>query len=66
MSNEAEIAPGPLVDAEREERIRKRAYELWEEDGAPEGRADEYWHRARHLIDQEAQSTSSASAGDAP
>jgi Protein of unknown function (DUF2934) len=38
-------------------RIRKRAYQLWEEDGAPEGRAEEYWHRARELIDQEAQTS---------
>ena len=33
--------------------IRQRAYQLWEEDGAPEGRAEEYWHRARELIQQE-------------
>ena len=27
--------------------VRESAYRLWEEDGRPEGRADEYWHRAR-------------------
>ena len=55
MPNDAEIVPpNALADAEREERIRKRAYQLWEEDGAPEGKAEEYWHRARQLIDQEA------------
>jgi Protein of unknown function (DUF2934) len=59
MPDEAEIIPpDPRADAEREERIRKRAYQLWEEDGSPEGRAEEYWHRARQLIDQEAQATS--------
>ncbi|MEA3123687.1 MAG: hypothetical protein QOD67_706 [Caballeronia sp.] len=26
--------------------VRERAYSLWERDGSPEGRADEYWHRA--------------------
>ncbi|MDH6149513.1 MULTISPECIES: DUF2934 domain-containing protein [Paraburkholderia] len=29
----------------REEKIRARAYELWEKDGSPEGRADEYWEK---------------------
>jgi Protein of unknown function (DUF2934) len=56
MSNEEEIVPpNSLADAERGERIRQRAYQLWEEDGSPEGRADVYWHRARELLDQEAQ-----------
>ena len=35
MSNEEEIVPpNSLADAEREERIRQRAYQLWEEDGS--------------------------------
>ncbi len=31
--------------------VRERAYFLWEQEGCPEGRADEYWHRAhdQHL-----------------
>ncbi len=33
-----------------EQRIRERAHSLWEADGRPEGRADEYWERARALI----------------
>jgi hypothetical protein len=34
-----------------EQAVRERAYQLWEQDGCPEGRADEYWHRAfdQHL-----------------
>jgi hypothetical protein len=28
------------------DRIRQRAYELWEQDGCPEGRDMEYWFRA--------------------
>lgn len=36
-----------------ETRIRERAYRLWEQDGQPEGRADEYWLRARHMIEAE-------------
>jgi DUF2934 family protein len=30
-----------------EHAIRRRAYELWEEAGCPEGRSDEFWHTAR-------------------
>ncbi len=30
-----------------ERRIRERAFELWQEAGCPEGRADEFWHLAR-------------------
>jgi hypothetical protein len=26
--------------------VRERAYALWEKDGCPEGRAEEFWHRA--------------------
>ncbi len=26
--------------------VRERAYFLWEQDGRPEGRSEEYWHRA--------------------
>lgn len=33
-----------------EQRIRQRAYELWEEDGRPEGREGEHWERARFLV----------------
>ena len=32
-----------------EQRIRERAYHLWEVDGRPEGRDAEYWERAREL-----------------
>lgn len=35
---------------ELETRVRERAFALWEEDGSPEGRAEEYWERARRLI----------------
>jgi hypothetical protein len=36
-----------------EERIRARAYELWQQDGSLEGCADEYWHMARALVEKE-------------
>ncbi len=33
-----------------EERVRARAYQLWREEGCPEGRAEIHWERARELI----------------
>lgn len=36
-----------------EQRIRAKAYELWQEDGSMEGCADEYWRRARSLVEAE-------------
>ena len=32
-----------------EQRIRERAYFLWQQEGCPENRADEHWYRAREL-----------------
>ena len=40
-------------DPARENRIRERAYHLWEADGRPEGRENEFWERARELIGME-------------
>ena len=34
-------------EEQREERIRKRAYGLWEADGRPDGRESEFWERAK-------------------
>jgi hypothetical protein len=42
-----------MDNVSREEKIRVRAYELWEKSGSPEGRADEYWEQARAQIDEE-------------
>jgi hypothetical protein len=39
----------PPADPEREERIRVRAYLLWEADGRPHGRDIEHWERACEL-----------------
>ena len=37
----------------REQRVRERAHSLWEADGSPAGREDEYWFRAEALIAEE-------------
>jgi Protein of unknown function (DUF2934) len=39
--------------SDREERIRQRAYRLWEEAGRPEGTAQDHWHRAAQDLDRE-------------
>lgn len=45
-----ETAPEPSL----EERVRSHAYTLWEQEGSPEGRHDEFWYRAeRELSDGE-------------
>jgi hypothetical protein len=36
-----------------EQRIRTKAYALWQEDGSMEGCADEYWRKARNLVEAE-------------
>ena len=36
------------------EKIRVLAYELWERDGAPEGKDQDYWHAAVQLLSDEA------------
>lgn len=33
-----------------EEQVRTVAYRLWEEAGCPEGKADEFWGRARQEL----------------
>ena len=36
-----------------DERVRLRAYHLWERDGRPHGRNEEYWERALAEIQDE-------------
>lgn len=38
------------MEADREDRIRARAYQLWEEEGRPEGRAEQHWFTARESL----------------
>jgi hypothetical protein len=41
-----------------DEQIRERAYQLWEQLGRPEGRADEFWHLAEQdLLNEERAAT---------
>jgi hypothetical protein len=38
---------------ERLQRIREIAYSLWEKEGSPEGRHDEFWLRAEAIVEQD-------------
>ncbi len=37
---------------DRDEKIRKRAHELWQQEGQPDGRPDDHWYQAEREIDQ--------------
>lgn len=40
-------------EREREERIRRKAHEIWEREGRPDGRSAEHWDMASELVAQE-------------
>ena len=42
------------VIAGRDQRIADLAYRIWEEDGRPEGSAEQHWLRAAVLVDESA------------
>ena len=31
---------------DKDDHVRKRAYQIWEAEGRPDGRHDDHWHRA--------------------
>jgi len=43
----------------RDERVGVLAYEIWEREGCPDGKAEEHWHLACTIIDAEDQDTES-------
>jgi hypothetical protein len=46
---------------DNDQRIRERAYALWEKEGSPEGRDAEFWERARLMIEAESAPPSTGS-----
>ncbi|MFM0328986.1 DUF2934 domain-containing protein [Paraburkholderia strydomiana] len=49
-----------------EEQIRTLAFYLWEKDGSPDGRSEEYWEKARQQLaaeDSTATATPNADRG---
>ncbi|MCV0397254.1 MAG: DUF2934 domain-containing protein [Rhizobiaceae bacterium] len=51
---------------DREQRIRSRAYALWEAAGRPEGREEEHWAQAERLVDAEGPSGEAAAKPGSP
>jgi hypothetical protein len=47
----------------REERIRAKAHQLWEEAGRPDGEADDHWLEAARLIDADQHKDKNAKTG---
>jgi hypothetical protein len=43
----------------REEQILNRAYKIWEDNGKPEGREEEFWQRAQEELRREAREADS-------
>ena|SRR5690242_10937968 len=58
------LANPMAVDPDYEQRVRERAYHLWEAEGKPHGRDVEFWERARAL--EEAGTTAAAEPPAAP
>ncbi len=57
MSDESDhSASRNSVGQSSDERVRVRAYLMWEADGKPDGQADLYWHRARERMEAETHS----------
>lgn len=42
-----------MDDQKEQGRIRRRAYEIWEREGSPEGRAEEFWQQAKSSLEAE-------------
>jgi len=50
---DTDINPLAPYDEATSQRIRERAYHLWEADGCPDGQAESYWERAETLTRME-------------
>ena len=50
---------------DREQKIRERAHQIWEQEGRPDGREQEHWERPSREVDAKEGSEGTPS-GDAP
>jgi hypothetical protein len=41
------------MNGKRDEKIRNRAYGIWEREGRPQGRHEHHWHQAIREVDDE-------------
>lgn len=51
---------------DREMRIRERAYQLWKDEGCPDGKEGEHWEMARRMIEGEEPSPAKRAKGAKP
>jgi transglutaminase-like putative cysteine protease len=56
------FAIDPEMDEKREDRIRRRAHQFWEQAGSPHGQHEEHWSAAAREVDAE----ETMSAGKSP
>jgi Protein of unknown function (DUF2934) len=52
------------TNGEKEQRIRERAYQIWLDEGRPDGRDKEHWQQA--LVQIEAEEGEQQSSGELP
>ena len=45
------------MSGDRDERIRRRAYEIWERNGRPKGKEEEFWRLAEQELRNEDKSS---------
>jgi hypothetical protein len=55
LIRDARITEDEMTGWWHEQRARERAYEIWEQSGRPEGKADEHWLQAEAEIAAEEQ-----------
>ena len=55
MNSTQEFNPLSLREESMEEQITALAHRIWEEEGKPEGMADDHWYRAVTIITEMAQ-----------
>ena len=48
---------------DRDDRVSRRAYELWEQEGGEHGRHEDHWHRAAAELDSDEQVSIAAPDG---
>jgi hypothetical protein len=62
MSDALSAAP---IATSQDEKIRQRAYEIWESEGRT-GNPEDHWFRAQRELDNQGQERSDAAVEDAP
>ena len=61
----AELASAAAIATSQDEKIRQRAYEIWESEGRT-GNPEDHWFRAQQELDDQGQERSDATVADAP